>query len=235
MKASMKIQIGNKEPLIKGETIQFYRRHFGFSLLIWSRNHTHHFEGRKQKPNFKFTIFTFPPSWLITVFVARVTRQVPPVEQELFTPAGSPAFTLGFSGVRVTRYYSFICMFCRSLFVPFVLFHLVILLSVLLHLVILLSVLRFTDSVYLFSIFKSAYTHHFGRVKTKTHISSLTYLQLLNNVIIIKTKVLLSQMATILLKIFGCLAPKDWRKNWVSNLLTGTHLIRYLRFIQRLI
>ena len=159
----MKIQRGNKEPLIKGEIIQFYRRHFGFSLLIWSRNHTHHFEGRKQKPNFKFTIFTFPPSWLITVFVTRVTRQVPPVEQELLTPAGAPAFTPGFSWVRVTRYYSFICMFCKSLFVPSVLFHLVILLSVLLW---------FTDSVYPFSIFKSSYTHHFGRVKPKTQISS---------------------------------------------------------------
>jgi hypothetical protein len=133
MKASMKIQRGNNEPLIKGETIQFYRRHFGFSLLIWLRNHTHSFEGRKQKPNFKFTIFTFPPSWLITVFVARVTRQVSPVEQELFTPARAHAFTPGFSGVRVTRYYSFICMFCRTLFVPFLLFLLTILLSVLLR------------------------------------------------------------------------------------------------------
>jgi hypothetical protein len=203
MKASMKIQRGNKEPLIKGETIQFYRSHFGFSLLIWSRNHTHHFEGRKQKPNFKFTIFTFPPSWLITVFVTRVTRQVSPVEQELFTPARAHAFTPGFSGVRVTRYYPLICMFCRSLFVPFVLFHLTIVLSVL---------LRFTDSVYLLGIFKSSYTHHVGRVKTKTQISSSTHLQLLNNVIIIKTKVLLSQMVAILLKIFGCLAPKDYKK-----------------------
>ena len=203
MKASMKIQRGNKEPLIKGETIQFYRSHFGFSLLIWPRNHTHHFEGRKQKPNFKFTIFTFPPSWLITVFVARVTRHVPPVEQELFTPAEAPAFTPGFSGVRVTRYYRFICMFCRSLFVPFLLFLLTILLSVL---------LRFTDSVYPLGIFKSSYPHHVGRVKTKTQISSLTHLQLLNNVIIIKTNVLLSQMVTILLKIFGCLAPKDWKQ-----------------------
>ena len=158
----------------------------------------------KTKPNFKFTIFTFPPSWLITVFVTRVTRQVPPVEQELFTPAGAPAFTLGFSGVRVACYYSFICMFCRSLFVPFLLFLLTILLPVL---------LRFTDSAYPLDIFKSSYTHHIGRVKTKAQISSLTYLQLLNNVIIIKTKVLLSQMATILLKILGCLAPKDWKKN----------------------
>ena len=56
------------------------------------------------------------------------------MEQELFTPAGAPAFTPDFSGVRVTRYYRFICMF-----VPFLLFLLTILLSVL---------LRFTDSVY---------------------------------------------------------------------------------------
>jgi hypothetical protein len=128
-------------------------------------------------------VFTLPiwwvyeaPSWLITVFVTRVTRQVPPVEQELFTPAGAPAFTLGFSGVRVACYYSFICMFCRSLFVPFLLFLLTILLPVL---------LRFTDSAYPLDIFKSSYTHHIGRVKTKAQISSLTYLQLLNNVIII--------------------------------------------------
>ena len=125
------------------------------------------------------------------------------MEQELLTPARAHAFTPGFSGVRVTRYYRFICMFCRSLFVPFLLFLLTILLSVL---------LRFTDYVYPLGIFKSSYTHHVGRVKTKTQISSSTHLQLLNNVIIIKTKVLLSQMVAILLKIFGCLAPKDYKK-----------------------
>jgi hypothetical protein len=79
----------------------------------------------------------------------------------------------------IELYYSFICMFCRSLFVPFLLFLLTILLSVL---------LRFTDSAYPLGIFKSSYTHHVGRVKTKTQNSSST--QLLNNIIIIKTKVL---------------------------------------------
>jgi hypothetical protein len=46
---------------------------------------------------------SFPHSWLITRFVTILTRQVPPVEQELFTfreHMSSPPF---FSGVRVTR------------------------------------------------------------------------------------------------------------------------------------
>jgi len=55
-----------------------------------------------------------------------------------------------FSGVRVTRSLVLCVMFCRSLFVLFVLFLLAIVLSVLFLLAIILSVLfRFTDSDYL--------------------------------------------------------------------------------------
>jgi len=56
-------------------------------------------------------------------------------------PSGAPEFTLVFSGVRDARFLYFCVMFYRSLFVLF-------------HLVIVLSVLRFTDSDYPFDIFK---------------------------------------------------------------------------------
>ena len=47
-------------------------------------------------------------------------------------PSGAPEFTPGFSGVRVTQS-SFMCMFCRSLFVLLYFFFLAIILSVLLR------------------------------------------------------------------------------------------------------
>ena len=75
------------------------------------------------------TSSSFPHVWLITGFVTRLTQQVPLVEQELLT---LPEYSI----------FSFMCMFCRSLFI---LFLLVIVLSVL---------FRFTDSDYPFDIFK---------------------------------------------------------------------------------
>jgi len=51
-------------------------------------------------------------SWLITGFVARATRRVPQVEQQLLT---LPVF----SGVRVARSLGFYLVFCRLLFVLF--------------------------------------------------------------------------------------------------------------------
>ena len=48
------------------------------------------------------TFRSFPHSWLITRFVARVTRQVPLVEQELLTPPEHLSSSPVFSGVRVT-------------------------------------------------------------------------------------------------------------------------------------
>ena len=70
---------------------------------------------------------SFPHSWLITGFVTRLTRLVPQVEQELLPFRYTP-FLVGF--------FSFMCMFCRSLFVLFLF-------------AIVFSVLRFTDSDYL--------------------------------------------------------------------------------------
>jgi len=51
-------------------------------------------------------------SWLITGFVARATRRVPQVEQQLLTLPD-------FSGVRVARSLGFYLVFCRLLFVLF--------------------------------------------------------------------------------------------------------------------
>jgi len=46
---------------------------------------------------------SFTHLWLIIQFVARVTRRVPHVQQELLTPSGPHEFTPVFSGVRVAR------------------------------------------------------------------------------------------------------------------------------------
>jgi hypothetical protein len=73
------------------------------------------------------TSSSFPHVWLITGFVTRLTRQVPLVELELLT---LPEYSI----------FSFMCMFCRSLFIL-----LVIVLSVLFW---------FTDSDYPFDILK---------------------------------------------------------------------------------
>jgi len=64
---------------------------------------------------------SFPHSWLITGFVTRLTRRVPLVEQELLTlpeHLSSPPFLVGLC----YSIYSFMCMFCRSLFVLLYLF-----------------------------------------------------------------------------------------------------------------
>jgi hypothetical protein len=72
---------------------------------------------------------SFPHSWLITGFVTRLTRRV---SLELLTLPEHLCSLLVFSGVRVTRSLVLClhCMFCRSLFV---LFLLAIVLSVLLR------------------------------------------------------------------------------------------------------
>jgi hypothetical protein len=59
---------------------------------------------------------SFPHSRLITGFITRLTRRVPLVEHELLTlpeHLSSPPFLLG----SCYSVFSFICMFCRSLFV----------------------------------------------------------------------------------------------------------------------
>jgi len=62
-------------------------------------------------------------------------------------PSGAPEFTPGFCGVRVTQSISFMCMFCRSLFVL---------------LAIVLSIHhRFTDFDYPFGLFKLFLAHWF--------------------------------------------------------------------------
>ena len=75
--------------------------------------------------------------WPITGFVIRLTRRVPLVEQEQLTFPEHPSSAPVFSGVCYTIF-SFMCMFCRSLFVLLSFFAIV------------LSVLRFTHSYYPF-------------------------------------------------------------------------------------
>jgi hypothetical protein len=84
------------------------------------------------------TFQSFPHSWYIIEFVTRVTRQVPLLDEELLTVLEH----LVLSGVCVTRSLVLCVMFCRYLFV---LFLLTIVLSVL---------LRFMDSNYPFGSIK---------------------------------------------------------------------------------
>ena len=78
---------------------------------------------------------SFPHSWLITGFVTRLTRWVPPVEEELFI---LPELLSSCYSI-----FSFMCMFCRSLFVHLSFFFCPV-----------FSVLRFTYSDYPFGICK---------------------------------------------------------------------------------
>ena len=67
------------------------------------------------------TIRSFPHSWIITWFVARVTRRVPHMGQELLTLTkhlSSPPIFWGGGRVCVARSLVFCVMFCRSLFIP---------------------------------------------------------------------------------------------------------------------
>ena len=83
-------------------------------------------------------------SFMITGVVTRLTRRVPPVEQELLTLPEHLSPPPVFSGVRVTRSLVLYVCFVDLVF-PFVLFLLAIVLSVL---------LRYTDSDCPFGIFK---------------------------------------------------------------------------------
>ena len=103
--------------------------------LIWNISVTNH-PGYVQLV--VSTSWSFPHSWFITGTVTRLTRQVPLVEQEIPILPEHPSTPLVFSGVRVTRSLvlcvCFMCMFCRSLFVLFLLA------------IVLSAFLRFTDS-----------------------------------------------------------------------------------------
>ena len=66
------------------------------------------------------TFRSFPHSWLITRLVTRVTRRVALVEQGLLILPENLSSSV-FNGVRVTRSLIVCVMFCRSLFVLFIL------------------------------------------------------------------------------------------------------------------
>ena len=63
------------------------------------------------------TLRSCPHSWLITRFVTKLIRWVPLVEQELLTLPGAPEFTPGLYWGSCYSIFSFMCVFCRSLFV----------------------------------------------------------------------------------------------------------------------
>ena len=67
------------------------------------------------------TIRCFPHTWLIIGFVTRVTRRVTREEQELLTFPEHMRSSSVFSGVRVIGSFAFCVIFCRSLFVLFLL------------------------------------------------------------------------------------------------------------------
>ena len=119
------------------------------------------FYGRHHDLVDRYEISVSHHSWLITGFVTRLIRRVPLVEQKLLT---LPEFTPSFSGVRVIRSLVLcVCFVDRCLsFSPFSFGHFVACSSIYgfwlplwyLHDIVLSVILRFTDSDYLFGIFK---------------------------------------------------------------------------------
>ena len=89
-----------------------------------------------------------------------VTRWVPPLEQELPTLPENLSSPLIISVVRVARLLVFSVVFCRLLFVLFLL-------------TIVLSVLRFTDSDYSFGIFKVFF--FLGQVSNPIYFQSVLF------------------------------------------------------------
>ena len=63
------------------------------------------------------TSWYFAHSWVIIGFVTRITRRVPLVEQELLTLPEHLSSPPVFSGISCYSIFSFMSMFCRSLFV----------------------------------------------------------------------------------------------------------------------
>jgi hypothetical protein len=98
---------------LKSSLPKFYGRHhdlvdcYGISV---TNNHGY-------VPLVVSTSQSFPHSWLITVFVTRLTRLIPLVKQELPTLPEHLSSPPVFSGVRVTRSLVLCVVFCRSLFV----------------------------------------------------------------------------------------------------------------------
>ena len=91
-----------------------------------------------------FTSRSIPHSWLITGIVARVTRRVPLVEQELLTLSRQLSSSPVFSGIRISRSLVFYVVFFRSLFITLSIFWWPLCSSVR---------LRFTNFDYPFGIF----------------------------------------------------------------------------------
>jgi hypothetical protein len=110
---------------------------YGFWLLLWYLQTLLKFADNVR-------ISFFPHSRLITGFITRLTRRVPPVEQELLTIPEHPSSPPVFGGDRVTRsLVLYVCFVDRCL--SFCTFHLAIVLSV---------PLRYTDYDCPFGIFK---------------------------------------------------------------------------------
>ena len=62
------------------------------------------------------TFRSFPHAWLITDLLTRLTRRVAVVEQELLTIPEDMSSSPGFWRCSCKFIFSFMCMFCRSLF-----------------------------------------------------------------------------------------------------------------------
>ena len=86
--------------------------------------------------------------FVIVIWLPLMEHEIPVLPDHLVSihlPSGAPEFTPGFQWDSCFSIFSFICMFCRSLFVLLYFFFLAIVLSVR---------LRYTDSNCSFGIFK---------------------------------------------------------------------------------
>jgi hypothetical protein len=89
-------------------------------------------------------------------------------------PSGAPEFTPSFQWGSCYSIFSFICMFCRSLFVLLYLYLFVIV----------LSVLRYTDSDYPFGIFKLFLKIFLSVTLSKVMVNELNLLLVVNGAVL---------------------------------------------------
>jgi len=91
----------------------FWQNEKQWCIIVWQWHST--------SKEWEASQWFFPHPWLITEFLIRVTRRVPLMEQELLTLPEHPSSFPHFGWVHVARSLVFIVVFCRSLFVLFLL------------------------------------------------------------------------------------------------------------------
>jgi hypothetical protein len=113
-------------------------------------------------------------------------------------PSGVPEFTTGCKWGSCYSIFSFMCMFCKSFFVPFLL--------------VIVCLLRFTDSDYPIDIFKLFLYNYRLRIITLLNISRTVGILFLG-----KTNALLYILYSLFLSILGNCDVKNWHSHVIQQ------------------